>query len=301
MDPSSHPSSTAPGSGKNSPYTFGDSDLAGHRLALLAQLYEHPSRAFLRRCAGGSSDPGRGSPPMDLALDLGCGPGHTTRLIHSVVAATRTVGIDSSEAHLDRARAGSQTSQGASAVGVGGGRGISYCRHDLRAAPLPFSLRADLVFARFILTHLEEPGRIVRLWTELLSGCGVILLQETTRMECPHPTFIRYYQLVGELQRLHGQALYIGRELETLVRAAGLTAFHSEEARFERTAADMARLHLMNLRSWREDEEARRAFDSEELDQLAISLRQIAGGTVKCPPVFVGLAEVAARRDPAGP
>ena len=40
----------------------------------------------------------------------------------------------------------------------------------------------------------------------------------------------------------------------------------------------MAELHLANLRTWRDDEYARRAFDSHEIAALETSLEKIASG-----------------------
>ena len=40
----------------------------------------------------------------------------------------------------------------------------------------------------------------------------------------------------------------------------------------------MAALHLANLRTWRNDEFARSAFDPNEIDELEISLARIADG-----------------------
>jgi trans-aconitate 2-methyltransferase len=77
-------------------YAFGDSGPAARRLGLLADLFEPPSRAFLARVAGD---------PVDLAVDLGCGPGHSTRLVASVVGARRTLGLDQSGSFVGRAEA----------------------------------------------------------------------------------------------------------------------------------------------------------------------------------------------------
>jgi hypothetical protein len=57
-------------------YAFGDTSLAARRLALLADVFEPPSRAFLEQFAGPVSS---GAEPLDLAVDLGGGPGHSTR------------------------------------------------------------------------------------------------------------------------------------------------------------------------------------------------------------------------------
>jgi hypothetical protein len=58
-------------------YTFGDTSLAARRLALLADVFEPPSRAFLAEFTRVAGD------QLDLAVDLGCGPGHSTRLVAS--------------------------------------------------------------------------------------------------------------------------------------------------------------------------------------------------------------------------
>src|SRR5205809_779798 len=54
-------------------YTFGDSQAAAERLALVARVFEPPSRRFLADAAAGAGLAG-----CDLAVDLGCGPGHST-------------------------------------------------------------------------------------------------------------------------------------------------------------------------------------------------------------------------------
>jgi len=49
-------------------YSFGDSEIAAERLALLARVFDPALRAFLERVAPRHPR---------LALDLGCGPDHT--------------------------------------------------------------------------------------------------------------------------------------------------------------------------------------------------------------------------------
>src|SRR4051794_17612598 len=68
-------------------YAYGDSDLAAERLALVATVFEPTSREFVQAAAPRSPA---------LAVDLGCGPGHTTRLLHEATGAARTLGLDAS-------------------------------------------------------------------------------------------------------------------------------------------------------------------------------------------------------------
>jgi SAM-dependent methyltransferase len=84
-------------------YAFGDSAPAARRLGLLADLFEPPSRAFLERFAGR---------PLDLAIDLGCGTGHTTRLLASVLGPRRTIGLDQSASFVAWAAADARPRSG---------------------------------------------------------------------------------------------------------------------------------------------------------------------------------------------
>ena len=68
-------------------YSFGDSATAARRLDLVSRLFDPPSTELLQ---------GAVTQPPSLALDLGCGPGNTTRLVHDVTGAGRTIGLDRS-------------------------------------------------------------------------------------------------------------------------------------------------------------------------------------------------------------
>src|SRR5438874_5434719 len=77
-------------------YTFGDNLRASARLRRLAEIYEPESRELLRR--SGVSAP-------RLAVDLGCGPGWSTRLLQDALRPARTVGLDASAVFIEEARA----------------------------------------------------------------------------------------------------------------------------------------------------------------------------------------------------
>src|SRR5205085_1016437 len=105
------------------------------RLKLLAWVYRESTRDFLLRATGSVLYP--------LALDLGCGPGFTTRLIADTVRCDRIIGLDSSKAFIELARANS-------------GERLSFFEHDVTATPFPCR-PANLIFSRFLLTHLHRP------------------------------------------------------------------------------------------------------------------------------------------------
>ena len=66
-------------------YSFGDSMLADRLLALLAQVFEPASAAFTRHA---------GPESVNYAIDLGCGPGYTTRMLADAFPSASVIGLD---------------------------------------------------------------------------------------------------------------------------------------------------------------------------------------------------------------
>src|SRR6185312_12833039 len=128
-------------------YTFGDSDLAAERLRFLAEAFAPSSRAFVSRL---------GREPVRLAIDLGCGPGYTTALLHAATRAATTIGLDNSPRFL--ARAWRQSA-----------RGVAFGEHDIAEVPFP-TAPADLIYGRFIVTHLAEPSDVIGRWAEAITA-----------------------------------------------------------------------------------------------------------------------------------
>lgn len=251
---------------QNSHYTFGDSELAGYRLRALANAYEAATREFILRF----------NPAPGLrAIDLGCGPGYSTELLHELTAARATMGIEASAQYVEQARARAPA-------------GVSYVQHDLRVTPFPVPA-AELVFARFLLTHLDEPAQRLRSFCELLAPGGRLLLLETSRLESEQPALARYYELVAALQQHYGQALNIGQELARHAEQSGAPILHFEERLLAQPASVMAELHALNLRTWSRDPAAQRLFDAVELARLGEELTAIASGAVSAPPVRAGI------------
>ncbi|HTZ74782.1 MAG TPA: class I SAM-dependent methyltransferase [Candidatus Aquilonibacter sp.] len=255
-------------------YTFGDTSEASARLRKLAELYEPETRDLLKR--GGVRGP-------EVAIDLGCGPGYTTRLLRNVVQAKRTIGFDASERFVEEARR----------------------KH---APELEFRM-ADVVrdgfdglcpnamLCRFLLTHLAAPGEALAAWAEAAAPDAILFIHETESLETQNPTLDRYYELVGRLQQHYGQALYVGGLLEAFVKQSGWRIAESERVTMEKPAQKMAELHLPNLRTWRNDEFAKRSFEAREIDALEEALARLVRGEVDAGTVRNCARQIIARRE----
>jgi trans-aconitate 2-methyltransferase len=257
-------------------YTFGDNELAATRLRLLARVFEPSSARLLERLR---------SITGDVAVDLGCGPGHTTRLLGEHIAVARVVGLDQSKKLLD------------AAAREHSGPRLSFVECDVTQPPFPAPPAAAL-YARFLLTHLRDPQRVLRAWAGAALSGARLVLEETAFMTAEHPALSRYYALVERMQQHYGQRMYIGCELAELARdlVPHWVVEHSEIAVSLLPAADMARLHLLNLRTWSQDSFARASYDGSELSALDSSLETIASGALEIAPVSLGMGQLVLRR-----
>jgi SAM-dependent methyltransferase len=237
-------------------YTYGDSDLAGDRLALVARLFWPTSEAFLR--AASPREP-------DVALDLGCGPGYTTTLVHETAGARRTVGVDRSEAFARRARDRVPD--------------LGFIAGDVASASLPIA-RADLVYARLLLAHLPDPPAVVARWSTILTIGGRVLVDDLEAIETDDDVFRRYLDDVAlAVIRAQGGALFVGPALHGARDPAGLARVHDDVTAFTPAAAETARVFAMNLAVLTERGEVSTGAD------LASALEAIASGVRDAAPV----------------
>jgi SAM-dependent methyltransferase len=182
-----------------------------------------------------------------LVVDLGCGPGSSTAHLGRLLRAGRIVGLDASPSFVALAR---ERVPGASFVAV-----------DVTGDwPVP---PADLIYARFLLSHLPDPLDLLRTWAGRLRPGGYLVVEEPEDIATPVPAFRRYLELTAGLIASRGAALYVGRDLATVPGARLNRAF-----RLDVTARDAAAMFTLNLRSWRNDPWIRATAGPSELDDL---------------------------------
>jgi SAM-dependent methyltransferase len=233
-------------------YSFGDSEIAAERLALVARIFDPATRSFLERSA---------PRPVGLALDLGCGPGHTTEIVAEVAEAGRTVGIDASESFLEQAR---------ERVGAK----IEFVRHDVTVTPFPVG-QADLIFARLVLSHLPDPEQLIASWVGELVPGGVFLSDEVERIETALEPLARYLSFVEARIRAGGGELYLGPRLDALRDGVGFRQHSSEAVRVTPPTSEAAKMFRLNLRAMRAENRLAGIASSGELDRLERELDEL--------------------------
>lgn len=234
-------------------YSFGDSARASTRLALLARVFEAPSRAFLleaglARCA--------------LAVDLGCGPGFTTRLLADTLACRRCVGLDASEAFVAEAARAAPA-------------GLEFQRHDATRVPFP-SGPADLAYARLLCSYLTDPAAALQAWLGALRPGGRLLLDDVEWIHSEPEAFQRYLGLVDGVLAARGHCLRVGPRLDEAARHAGWAVVSNRVREHPVAASDAATLFSLNLAELRQNGSARAQLDDGELDALVEALRVLS-------------------------
>lgn len=226
-------------------YAFGDSDLAAKRLRCLAAVFAGSTGAFLRAAVD--------APPA-LTLDLGCGPGSTTHFLADVLRGERTVGIDDSPHFIELAQATATES-------------VTFCRHDVTVTPFPCG-SADLLYGRYVLTHMADPQAVLQSWATQLHPGGMLLMEETEWIHTSQPAFATYLRIVEGMLAHQGNILYIGPHLDGMPPPDGLRRRSSRVATFPVRDRDAARMFSMNIRTWKHNPYIQRAHAAAEIAHL---------------------------------
>ena len=176
------------------------------RLRLLSEVMGPSTRALLAEV---------GIPAGAKCLDVGCGGGDVTlELARAAGPAGRAMGVDLDGTKLDIARR-EAAQQGYSNVTFEARDVTEWEPGDL----------FDVVFARFLLTHLPEPGRLVSAMRRHLRPDGVIIVEDVdfrghfAEPDCP--ALGRFVELYSRSVRGRGADPNIGPRLPGLLREAG--------------------------------------------------------------------------------
>jgi trans-aconitate 2-methyltransferase len=239
-------------------YAFGDGPAAARRLDLLAELFEPASRSFLERVAGLARRPG-------LGVDLGCGTGHTTRLVAEVLKPDRTVGLDQSEFFV--------------AVADGGPPGVEFAVHDVTRVPFPCP-PADVCYGRLLLSHLPDPGAALAAWATQLAPGGLLLADEVDRIHTDLPALRGYLEVAGALLATRGHTLEIGPVLARLPDPPGLVRRDDRIGHLAPPAHRAAAMFALNLAVWGGEAVRAGVASADQLDRLATGLAAVADGEV---------------------
>ncbi len=254
-------------------YAFGDTDLAARRLKLLAEVFAEPTRDFLREAFTGRPK---------LVVDLGCGPGSTTHFLADVLGAERAVGLDNSESFIGLAKE-TETDR------------VSFYLHDVTTLPFPVG-PADLLFCRYLLTHMREPAAVIARWATQLEPGGLLLMEETEWICVNCDAFATYVGIVEAMLAARSNTLYVGPVLDGLVLPSDLKRRTSDVRRFRVPPHRAAGLFLMNLQTWRHNRFVVESYSPGVIEQLQNDLLSISEQAASDLEIEWGLRQISFER-----
>lgn len=230
-------------------YTYGTGDTAVTRLRTVSDVFDPYSSAFVRKHAPEG---------ISCAVDLGCGPGFSTTMLAMAARAKRTFGIDSSETFLSSAKASF---------------GYDFYHYDVTLTPLP--VKADLIYCRFLLSHLADPVELIDDWLRELAPGGLLLLEEVEDIRTDVEVFQRYLEVNTELVASQNARLFVGEEI-----AAGNyshAALVNEPVYVPVSVTSAAAMFYPNTVSiWEEEESVLNRLSPDERVDIASALRHLA-------------------------
>lgn len=257
-------------------YAFGDSPVAAARLLLLANTYAASSEVFLRESVG--FRPG-------LAADLGCGPGHSTHLLANALKPAQTIGFDNSDSFLAQALATATES-------------VGFETHNISTAPFPRG-PFDLMYGRFVLTHMRDPKSVIETWVGQLHPGGMLLIEEVEFIDSQIDEFVLYLDIQQSMLASQANALYVGPRLGMMAGFKNARMKSSNVATLDVPAPRAASMFHMNLASIREREFVRDNYDASRIDELYRGLLAIADCESQgYPAVKWGLRQISHERIP---
>jgi SAM-dependent methyltransferase len=193
-------------------YVLRGGDDGARRLRLLAEVKWPTTKALLERA---------GLRRGMRCLDVGCGIGAVTLQMGEWVGPHgQAVGIDLDERCLELARQEAR------------GRDLPVSFRVGSASEIPEASVYDLVFGRFVLTHLRRPGQALQGMVEAARPGGVVVVEDIQfaghfcHPECN--AFDRYVAVYQEVVRQKGGDPNIGPRLPGMFMDVGLTDIELE-------------------------------------------------------------------------
>jgi SAM-dependent methyltransferase len=252
--------STTPEATPEPSYAIEGGELGKRRLDLLAEVMRPSTLRLLRKVGLG---------PGQRCLDAGCGGGHVTRDLARIVGPTgKVVGIDFDPKVVELARA---------AAANEGFDNVELLVADARTVDGgPF----DLVYGRFLLSHLSKSEEVLAHMSQLACPGGSVAIEDVdfTGSFChpANPAYDRYLQLYVEVVARTGGDATLGQRLPRLLIEAGLEDVTWNVFQLVHAVGPYKELENLTLERIRPALVRHGLASSEEIDEILLSMRRFA-------------------------
>jgi len=226
------------------------------RLRILSRVMQPTTLSLLHRV---------GVRPGMACLDAGSGGGDVSfDLARLTSPGGRVVGIDSDQTMIEMARRETAERKLDNA---------DIARSELEP-------KFDLVYARFLLTHLRDPGATLARLRRALRPGGVLVVEDIDLRghfcHPDHPAFRRYVDLYTETVRRRGGDANIGLRLPELLTEAGFEAIEMHVVQPAGANGEVKLITPVTLENIRDAVLAEVLASRDEINQLLAELYEFA-------------------------
>ncbi len=206
-------------------------------------------------------------------LDAGCGGGDVSlELARLVGPRGRVVGIDLDAVKL--AAAGAEAAEERLS-------NVEFRKGDILQGDATQSRSFDLVYARFLLTHLREPGRAVEQLRDLLAPGGLLIVEDIDYsghfIHPPSSAFAAYLDLYRRTGLARGAHPDIGPRLPSLLEAAGIAPAEMQVVQPAELRGEMKLANAITMEAIAESVLAAALATRAEIDRIVDELYRLAG------------------------
>lgn len=235
------------------------------RLRVLSRILQPTTLSLLQRIV---------LSPGSSCLDLGCGGGDVcVELSRLVGPAGRVLGVDMDAETIAIARRESAAD--------------ALSNIDFEVATIADwspGRKFDLVYGRFILTHLPDPAAALATCRESLLPAGRAVFEDidfTGHFSYPpSAAFQRYIALYSEVVRKAGADPNIGPRLPTLLADAGFTEVQVNVVQPAGLSGEVKEIHHLTMDYIRTPVLAHGLASAEEIDDVVAELRTLASDSL---------------------
>ncbi len=231
-------------------YTYGTSDKAASRLEEISKFFNPLADKFIKQYLNNDKE---------TALDLGCGPGFTTDMLFKATKASSTYGIDNSREFLETASRRFTD--------------YNFIKHDVTQIPLP--LKSDIMYTRFVLSHLKNTVSLVNAWSNQLSKNGLLFIEEIETIKTGVHVFEKYLTTNESIIGTQGAKLYIGQELSKGIYNHEVIC--NEKVTLDVPDRDAAKWFYPNTQTiWKDNEIVHGRFSQSEIESISNEILKIS-------------------------
>ena len=211
-------------------------------------------------------------------LDVGCGAGEVTFDLASLVGPTgHVVGVDLDPTKVELGRGDAQQAR--------------VTNVEFRVADISDGLgegEYDVVYARFLLTHVRDPEAALAAMVRALKPGGRLVVEDIDyRGSFAHPesaAFERYEEIYELSAQANGGDPFIGARLPELASGAGCVRVEPTIAQPAGLAGDVKLLPALTLENIKAMAERHGIAEPDEIDRIVGALYELA----RDPTTFVG-------------